>query len=179
MEQLDWPMRIVFVLTCTIPIVIAIIWAIVAIRSYWKRRREPKVPPRVSLVMPSVEETARSVSHFRRVIELAESLGFFSNHKDLHRIFAEVHRHVLDSQDDMGRPGPTGRIIDDYYALLQVQPDAASQIIRSAYRTLMSEMKLHPDLGGATAYAMKINEAYEVLSDPEKRRNYDSRRKCL
>lgn len=64
----------------------------------------------------------------------------------------------------------------DYYALLQVHPSAELPVIRAAYRTIMSEMKMHPDLGGSTEQASEINEAYEVLSDPEKRRAYDRRR---
>jgi len=61
----------------------------------------------------------------------------------------------------------------DYYALLQVHPDADPAIIKSAYRTIMSELKMHPDLGGSTEKAQQLNEAYETLSNPEKRRAYD------
>lgn len=71
---------------------------------------------------------------------------------------------------------PEPRRAKDYYALLQVHPAAELPIIRAAYRTIMSEMKMHPDLGGSTEHASEINEAYEVLSDPDKRRDYDRRR---
>lgn len=73
------------------------------------------------------------------------------------------------------RGGPA-RPDGDLYRVLQVQPDADPLIIKSAYRTLMSEMKVHPDVGGGTRRAQEINEAYEVLSDPEKRRAYDASR---
>jgi curved DNA-binding protein CbpA len=61
----------------------------------------------------------------------------------------------------------------DYYQLLHVHPDAPAEIIRSSYRTLMQSLRNHPDLGGNHDYAAKINEAYAVLSDPEKRAQYD------
>jgi curved DNA-binding protein CbpA len=61
----------------------------------------------------------------------------------------------------------------NYYRLLQVQPDAPTEIIRASYRTLMRELKKHPDLGGSTWDASLLNEAYETLSDPARRAAYD------
>lgn len=61
----------------------------------------------------------------------------------------------------------------NYYRILHVQPEAPSPVITASYRTLMSKLRLHPDLGGDTAGAALINEAYAILSDPEKRRQYD------
>ncbi len=61
----------------------------------------------------------------------------------------------------------------NYYRVLQVQPDAPVEVIRAAYKTLMRELRLHPDLGGELWNAQILNEAYEVLSDDEKRRDYD------
>ncbi len=61
----------------------------------------------------------------------------------------------------------------NYYRLLQVQPDAPLEVIRASYRTLMRELKQHPDLGGSTINASLLNEAYIVLSDPERRADYD------
>jgi DnaJ-class molecular chaperone len=62
----------------------------------------------------------------------------------------------------------------DYYRSLGVDRKADAKTIKSAYRRLAR--KHHPDVSkGKDAERFKeINEAYEVLSDPEKRRRYDS-----
>lgn len=60
------------------------------------------------------------------------------------------------------------------YLVLHVQPDAPEEIIRSSYRTLMTKLRRHPDLGGDHYTATLINEAYAVLSDPKKRAAYDA-----
>ncbi len=62
----------------------------------------------------------------------------------------------------------------NYYRILNVQPDASLDIIRNSFRTLMQKLKLHPDLGGNAQEAAIINEAYQVLSDPEQRAKYDA-----
>jgi DnaJ domain len=61
----------------------------------------------------------------------------------------------------------------NYYRILYVQPEAPLQVIKASYRALMGPLRQHPDLGGDHAAAALLNEAYEVLSDPAKRRAYD------
>lgn len=65
------------------------------------------------------------------------------------------------------------KTIVDYYDLLQVSPKAHPEVIRSAYRTIMSKLESHPDKGGDEERAKLINEAYEVLMNDEKRSLYD------
>jgi DnaJ-class molecular chaperone len=63
----------------------------------------------------------------------------------------------------------------DYYKTLGVDKDADDKAIKQAYRRLAR--KYHPDLNrskGAADRFKEINEANEVLSDPEKRRRYDT-----
>jgi molecular chaperone DnaJ len=63
----------------------------------------------------------------------------------------------------------------DYYDLLSVSRNASLDEIRKAFRTLAR--KHHPDVNGGDREAEEkfkdIKEAYDVLSDPEKRRYYD------
>ena len=63
----------------------------------------------------------------------------------------------------------------DYYKILGVDSKASTEDIKKAYRKLAR--KHHPDLNQNDKEAHKkfqqINEANEVLSDPEKRKKYD------
>jgi molecular chaperone DnaJ len=62
----------------------------------------------------------------------------------------------------------------DYYEVLGVSRDASAEEIKRAYRRLAK--KYHPDVskdGGSAEKFKEIAEAYEVLSDPAKRAQYD------
>ena len=60
----------------------------------------------------------------------------------------------------------------DYYLILQVQPSAEPEVIQAAYRRLAR--KHHPDIENSDATQMQeLNEAYEVLSSPDRRAAYD------
>jgi DnaJ-domain-containing protein 1 len=66
----------------------------------------------------------------------------------------------------------------DYYRILQVDPLAEPEVITAAYRRLAA--KYHPDISkapDATRKMQQLNEAYDVLNDPEKRKRYDARRR--
>jgi curved DNA-binding protein len=60
----------------------------------------------------------------------------------------------------------------DHYATLGVAKNATPDEIKKAYRKLASQY--HPDKGGDTAKFQQIQEAYAVLSDPNKRMMYDN-----
>lgn len=59
----------------------------------------------------------------------------------------------------------------NYYDILGVKKDASADDIKKAFRRLAR--KHHPDAGGDEEKFKQINEAYEVLSDAEKRQQYD------
>lgn len=59
----------------------------------------------------------------------------------------------------------------DYYSILGVGKSASPEDIKAAYRKLA--MKHHPDRGGDAKKFQEISEAYETLSDPDKKAQYD------
>ncbi len=57
--------------------------------------------------------------------------------------------------------------------MLQVQPDAPFETIRSSYITLFQKLTQNPNLGGDHWNATVINEAFQTLRDEAKRAEYD------
>jgi len=62
-------------------------------------------------------------------------------------------------------------MMKDYYKILGVTKGATSEDIKKAYRRLAH--KYHPDKGGSAAQFKEVSEAYQVLSDTDKRAQYD------
>ncbi len=64
----------------------------------------------------------------------------------------------------------------DYYEVLGIQKGASEEEVKKAFRQLAK--KYHPDVNkddkNAEAKFKEVNEAYEVLSDPQKRKQYDN-----
>lgn len=63
----------------------------------------------------------------------------------------------------------------DFYRVLGVSREASDEAIKKAYRKLVFDHHpdRNPDNQGAEARIREINAAYEVIGDPEARRNYD------
>ncbi|MEI6764956.1 MAG: J domain-containing protein [Bacteroidota bacterium] len=65
-------------------------------------------------------------------------------------------------------------MLPDYYKILEVPVDATNEEIHRSYRMLAK--KLHPDVNGSPDAELRIktlNEAYQVLMHPLKRKKYD------
>lgn len=63
----------------------------------------------------------------------------------------------------------------DFYRVLGVPREASDEIIKKAYRKLVFEHHpdRNPDSKDAESRIREINAAYEIIGDPERRRNYD------
>jgi serine/threonine protein kinase len=59
----------------------------------------------------------------------------------------------------------------DPYSILEVSNRASQLVIKAAYQALI--IKNHPDHGGSEDKAKKLNAAYDILSDPSKRKKFD------
>ena len=63
----------------------------------------------------------------------------------------------------------------DLYAILEVSRDCTEEELKKSYRRLARQY--HPDTSpgdaSAEAHFKEVSQAYEILSDPERRANYD------
>lgn len=59
----------------------------------------------------------------------------------------------------------------DYYKILNVEKNASQEEIKKSYRKL--SLKVHPDKGGDENKFKELNEAFQILGDENKRKEYD------
>ena len=64
--------------------------------------------------------------------------------------------------------------MQNYYNVLGVDEKATPEQIKKAFRK--ASLKNHPDRGGSKEDFQKINDAYQTLGDPDKKRQYDMQR---
>ncbi|KAI0051477.1 TPR-like protein [Auriscalpium vulgare] len=94
-----------------------------------------------------------------RAFELAwEASG--GGNRDIHARLSKAQRLLKQSRQK------------DYYKVLGVSRDADAKTIKKAYRK--ATLKAHPDKGGSETKMATVNEAYEVLSNPELRQRFDN-----
>ena len=63
---------------------------------------------------------------------------------------------------------------DDLYSILGVPPDISAEDLKRAFQSLA--LKHHPDKSGDVEIFSRIREAYEALSSPRRRQEYDRKR---
>ena len=62
----------------------------------------------------------------------------------------------------------------DHYRILQVDPEADPEVVQAAYRVLAR--KLHPDLTGDDSAMKRLNKAWDVIRDAQRRSAFDTER---
>ncbi len=67
--------------------------------------------------------------------------------------------------------------IQSLYDVLEVSPRARRTVIQAAYKAIMKDC--HPDNGGSESTSRTVNGAYDLLSNPSKRKEYDRDRENL
>ncbi|CAE7843220.1 dnaJ [Symbiodinium necroappetens] len=137
-------------------------------------------PIGASVAVPALEVEGQSLMEAKPAdAVVAEDLGLLNKDlRILERAMEGVERSVeADFQAVRGFADAVAEAVSGgtYYQILGVAPDASSDDIKLQYRKLA--LKLHPDKNQndpqATEKFQELQEAYEVLSDPERRSAYD------
>lgn len=117
-------------------------------------------------------QTARDIALQKGYESIAELLKNLENNKSF---FSWKNAKQQSEQEQSAAAGghnngASGAFID-HYQNLGIQRNATIDEIKRAFRTLA--MQYHPDRGGDSEKFKQIGTAYEVLSDAQKRKNYD------
>jgi hypothetical protein len=99
------------------------------------------------------EECTRADADGVRLLE-----AYFDRRFPLWRENAHAHAHARGAQPQTGTMTE-----EEAYQILGLQPGASGEDVRRAHRMLMK--KLHPDQGGSTYLAARVNQAKEILLD--------------
>lgn len=135
--------------------------------------------PSTRLAKPFCSELlARDPEHADGILGMAEASLKDENYEEAVRLFnkafensGQSDRAILDKLQKAQRLLKQSKS-KDYYKVLDVPRDADTKTIKKAYRR--ATLKAHPDKGGSEAAMAAVNEAYEVLSNPELRARFDN-----
>jgi len=121
-------------------------------------------------------ETNEPVEPGSRVYLSAESYGV-SGSASIRHCSRHGNKYVLGLEFDTGQQNTKcqeGEDQVDYYEVLQISPNAETETIHRVFRILAA--RYHPDNpeSGNNERFLLLSEAYAALSDPDKRRAYDS-----
>ena len=94
-------------------------------------------------------------------------------HSDWGDDYEEIGKRGNSKQDREFRDHITNNDLPNYYEILGIKSDASAEEIKKNFRELAK--KTHPDKTkeNSEQEMIKINKAYEILSDDESRKNYD------
>ena len=94
-------------------------------------------------------------------------------HSDWGDDYEEIGKRGNSKQDREFRDHITNNDLPNYYEILGIKSDANAEEIKKNFRELAK--KTHPDKTkeNSEQEMIKINKAYEILSDEESRKNYD------
>ena len=133
---------------------------------------------RLRLIKHLVEEAGVNLAGVQRLLSIAEAVQRHpaADPRGRSRSRSDARRRLAQEIERIGAMAGTLTMeFKDYYQTLGVAKTATEKEIKQAFRKLAR--KFHPDVNpgdkSAEAKFKEINEAYEVLGDPEKRRKYD------
>ena len=135
--------------------------------------------PSTRLAKPFCTELlARDAEHVDGILGMAEASLKDENYEEAVRLFnkafensGQSDRSILEKLQKAQRLLKQSKS-KDYYKVLDVPRDADAKTIKKAYRK--ATLKSHPDKGGSEAAMASVNEAYEVLSNPELKARFDN-----
>lgn len=136
--------------------------------------------PSTRLAKPFCTELlSRDPEHVDGLLGMAESSLKDEDYEEAVRLFNKAFENSGSSDRSiLEKLQKTQRLLKqskskDYYKVLDVPRDADERTIKKAYRR--ATLKAHPDKEGGSEKAMAaVNEAYEVLSNPELRARFDN-----